>query len=105
MSKLETAKKLAKAHFQVEPHLKYVFVLKPLHDQDPKDPIRLLEVVEGTIERGFEPIAFGPDPAHGIHYPSLVIEISPAEYTSVKRDGWVRLDGHDWELGEEVQRA
>ena len=59
MSKLETARKLAKAHFQVEPHLKYVFVLKPLHDQDPKDPIRLLEVVEGTIERGFEPIAFG----------------------------------------------
>ncbi len=36
MSKLETARGLAKAHFQVEPHLKYVFVLKPLHDQDPR---------------------------------------------------------------------
>jgi hypothetical protein len=59
-SRLETARKLAKAHFQVEPHLKFVFLLKPLDDQDPNEPIRLLEVVEGTIERGFEPIALAP---------------------------------------------
>jgi len=105
MTKLETAKRLAKAHFQVEPHLQYVFLLRPLDDQDPKDPIRLLEVVEGTIERGFEPVAFAPDPARGIDYPSLVIEISPAEYKSVKREGQVRLGNHVWEIGEEVQRA
>jgi hypothetical protein len=105
MSKLETARRLAKAHFQVEPHLKFVFVLKPLHDQDPKDPIRLLEVVEGTIERGFEPIAFSPDPARGIDYPSVIIEISPEEYSSVRENGHVRLGNHDWDLGEEITRA
>lgn len=105
MSKLETARQLARAHFQVEPQLKYVFVLKPIHDQDPKDPIRLLEVVEGTIESGFEPVSFAPDPARGINYPSLVIEISPAEYQSVKKNGRIRLGDDDWEIGEEVKLA
>jgi hypothetical protein len=104
-SKLETAKRLANAHFQVEPHLKFVCVLKPLHEQDPKDPIRLLEVVEGTIERGFEPIAFAADPARGIDYPVVIIEISPEEYSSVQKNGPVRFGNHDWGLGEEIARA
>ena len=105
MGKLETARKLARAHFRVEPHLKWVFVLNPIHDQDPRDPIRLLEVVEGTLENGFEPVAFAPDPAHGINYPFQVIEISPSEYKSVRKTGQVRFGGRDWKIGEEVKRA
>jgi len=105
MSKLHTARKLARAHFKVEPHLRYVAILEPLRDDDPKDPIRLLEVVEGTIERGFQPVAFAPSEANGIEYPSLVIEISPSEYRSAKKNGMVRLGDTDWEIGEEIRRA
>jgi hypothetical protein len=104
MTKLETALRVAKAHFQVEPNLREVFVLEPLHEQDPKEPIRLLEVVEGTIERGFEPIGFAPDPARGIVYPLQVIEISPTEYKAVE-DGRIRFSNRDWKLGERVERA
>ena len=58
MNKQDTAKALAQAHFEVEPYLKRVFVLNPINGNDPNEPIALLEVVEGTIERGIEPIAF-----------------------------------------------
>ncbi len=84
-SKFETAKWLAKAHFGVEPNLMRVLLIEPLDNEDPNDPIKLLEVVEGTIERGIEPIAFTADPARGIEYPSIIVEISPTEYESILR--------------------
>jgi len=98
-SKLETAESLAKAHFAVEPNLKHIYLIEPVDDQDPNDPIKLLEVVEGTIERGIEPIAFIADPARGIEYPSIVVEISPTEYQAI-HDG--KLGYHDWTIGREL---
>jgi hypothetical protein len=100
-SKLETAKSLAKAHFGVEPNLKRICLLEPADNQDPDDPIKLLEVVEGTIERGIEPVAFTADPAHGIEYPSIVVEISPTEYEAI-RDGKLGFGNFHWTLGEEL---
>jgi hypothetical protein len=101
-TKLETAKTLANAHFQAEPNLKRIHLMQPINDQDPNDPIRLLEVVEGTIERGIEPIGFTADPARGIEYPSIIIEISPTEYKSIRTDGKVRFGNHEWTIGEEL---
>jgi hypothetical protein len=101
-SKLETAKSLANAHFQVEPNLKRIYLIQPINDQDPNDPIKLLEVVEGTIERGIEPVSFPADPARGMEYPLMIIEISPTEYKSIRTAGKVRLRNHDWTIGEEL---
>lgn len=100
-SKLETARSLANAHSEVEPSLKRVCLLIPINEQDPNDPIKLLEVVEGTIERGIEPVAFTPDPAHDVEYPSMVIEVSPSEFESLK-DRKIRLGNQDWTIGEEL---
>jgi hypothetical protein len=83
-SKLEAARSLAKAHFAVEPNLKRVCLIEPLDSEDPREPIKLLEVVEGTIERGIEPLAFTADPARGIDYPSIIVEVSPAEYEDIQ---------------------
>lgn len=99
--KRETAERLAKAHFEVEPNLKYVFLLEPINEQDPDDTIRLLEVVEGTIERGIEPIAFTADPEHGIEYPSMIVEISPREYQRI-REGKLDLGARGWKVGREL---
>ncbi|MBZ5567282.1 MAG: hypothetical protein LAN64_05455 [Acidobacteriia bacterium] len=101
-SKLETAESLAKAHFGVEPNLKRIHLIEPVDDQNPEDPIKLLEVVEGTIERGIEPVAFTADPAHGIEYPSIVIEISPTEYEAM-RAGKLGFGNHRWTIGRELQ--
>lgn len=100
-SKLETAKSLAEGHFRVEPNLKHVHLIEPMDDQDPKDPIRLLEVVEGTLAMGIEPIGFTADPARGIEYPSVIVEISPEEYNSV-RTGTIRFADRDWTIGTEL---
>ncbi len=101
-SKLETAKSLANEHFQVEPNLKRIYLIQPINDQDPRDPIKLLEVVEGTIERGIEPVSFPADPARGMEYPLMIIEISPTEYKSIRSAGKVRLGNYDWTIGEEL---
>jgi hypothetical protein len=97
-SKLDVAKKLAKAHFDVDSDVKHVYLLEPLNEKDEKDPIKLLEVVEGTLELGVEPIAFGADPARGIEYPSLIVEVSPGEYKNSRRlrDA---LKTRGWKLG------
>ena len=100
-SKLETARSLAQAHFRVEPRLTHIHLIEPLDDKDPEDPIRLLEVVEGTFARGFEPVGFVPDPGRGIEYPCIIVEISPAEY-KVVRNGKVHFGNRDWTIGEEL---
>ncbi len=102
-NKLGTAKSLAKAHFELEPDIKHIHLIEPFNDQDPSDPIKLLEVVEGMIERGIEPIGFTADPARGIGYPSIVVEISPAEYAKYKAASEHKLGYRDWRIGKELQ--
>lgn len=100
-SKSETAETLATAHFGVEPNLRRIFLLEPVSEQDPDEPIKLLEVVEGTIERGIEPIAFPADPAHGIDYMSMIVEISPREFRDIC-DGKLNLGDRGWMIGKEL---
>lgn len=100
-SKLETAAELAKKHFGVEPYLKRIFLLEPVDEGDPDEPIKLLEVMEGTLERGIEPIGFVPDPAHGIEYPVVIVDISPNEFEAI-REGKLVLDNEGWTIGKEL---
>jgi hypothetical protein len=100
-SKMETAKSLAEGHFRVDPYLRHVHLIEPMDEQDPKDPIRLLEVVEGTLAMGIEPIGFPADSARGIEYPSMIVEISPDVYENV-RTGIIRFADRDWTIGTEL---
>ena len=100
-SKLETAKRLAKDHFRVEPNLKHIYLLDPVNEHDPSDPIKLLEIVKGTMERGIEPIGFAADPDRGIEYPFLIVELSPKEYRGI-RDKTLRFQENVWTVGIEL---
>jgi hypothetical protein len=100
-TKEETARTLARIHFANEPNLKHVRLLEPINENDPRDPIKLLEVVEGTLERGIEPIAFPADPARGVEYPVLIVEVSPREYLAIKNDRQ-GLGQHGWTMGKEL---
>ena len=100
-TKLETATDLARKHFGVEPFLKHIFLIEPLAELDPDEPIKLLEVVEGTIERGIDPVGFVADPAHGIEYPVVIVDISPDEFEAI-REGKLALDNGDWTIGKEL---
>jgi len=101
ITKRETANKLAKAHFEVEPYLKKIFLLEPINEHEPDEPIKLLEIVDGTLELGLEPITFTPDPERGINYPSMIIEISPREYQSIC-EGKLNLNERGWKIGCEL---
>ncbi len=56
-----------------------------------------------TPPTGIQPLFFRADPAAGIPFPTMVIEITPEEYQALQRgdlklpNGW-RLD-HDLDLG------
>ena len=100
-TKEETAEALARIHYANEPNLKHVHLLEPMNEDDPRDPIKLLEVVEGTLERWIEPIAFPADAARGIEYPVLIVEVSPKEYLAIKNDP-EGLRKHGWSMGREL---
>ena len=100
-SKLDTARSLAKAHFANEPSLTHIHLLEPLNEHDRRDPIKLLEVLEGTIERGIEPIAFPANPGLGIDYPVLIIEVSPKEYEDIQQNP-AALTSQGWTMGNEL---
>ena len=82
LEKLNTAKRLATMHMRIDQDVKGVYLIEAedLEEDLPQEPIKLLEVVEGTPEVGIEPIGFPSDPGRGIAYTSVIVEISPAEF-------------------------
>lgn len=105
LTKDEEAKELARKHYQVEAGLTHVIRIGGSAEVElrPNEPIKLLEVNENTIPAGIMPIQFGPSPASGVHYPSVIVEVTPDEYERI-RTGELRLpDG--WTLGEEIPKT
>ena len=70
-------------HFQVEPGMEQIFrILSPKEDE-PDEPIKLLEVSRDTFETGrVDTLTFAA--SGDITYPSRVAIITPEEYQSIK---------------------
>ena len=69
--------------FEVEPGLRAIYRLE---GADPNDHrIKLLEVNKQTVPTGIVPVGFPAHPASGVHYPSVVIEVTPQEYEAIQR--------------------
>ena len=94
--KANVAKELARMHFQIEPGLTRVFRCSGSADIEFRrnEPIKLLEVNVGTVASGIMPLRFGPLPASGINYPSVIIEVTPDEFERIESkkeklpEGW-----------------
>jgi hypothetical protein len=97
---MEEAAALARAHYEVEPGLRAIYRLE---GPDPDDlRIKLLEVNEQTVPTGIVPVGFPPHPASGLHYPSVVIEVTPQEYEAIRSK---RLDlPAGWEVRDVYER-
>jgi hypothetical protein len=94
---------LARAHYEVEPGLRAIYRLE---GPDPNDlRIKLLEVNEQTVPTGIVPVGFAPHPASGLHYPSVVIEVTPQEYEAIRHKqlnlpaGWEVRDSYERPAG------
>jgi hypothetical protein len=96
----DEAQRLAEIHYEVEDGITQIFrITRPEVDENrPDEPIKLLEVSESTIATGIMSLRFGPAPDHGIHHASLIVEVTPEEFSLIEA-GSLRLP-EGWSLGE-----
>lgn len=102
--KAEVARELAKKHYQAEAGLQRIFRLSGSAEVEvsPVEPIKLLEVNANTVPSGVLPVQFGPAPASGIPYPSVIVEVSPEEFQKIQQEELKLPKG--WQLGEEMPK-
>ncbi|HKY41318.1 MAG TPA: hypothetical protein VJN18_35540 [Polyangiaceae bacterium] len=92
-TKDETVRELAAWHFGVEPELTQVIRIVGENENEPDEPIKLLEINAATVSTGsVEPFAFAPSAS--VPFPTLIAEVSPEEFEKISRqelrlpDGW-----------------
>ena len=96
MSKDEVAHKLAHAHRAVDPGITDVYrILAPGCESSESEPIKLLEINVSSTASGIIPIGMPAHAPSGIPYPSVIMEIAPAEFEEVRQgklplpNGWL----------------
>src|SRR5438067_2523387 len=104
-SRDSVARELAEAHYSVEPGIVRIvrLVAPAVRESASGEPVKLLEVNENTTADGIRPVYFGPHPAKGITYPSVIVEVTPEEFDQIRREPG--LLPNDWRLGEEFPRT
>jgi hypothetical protein len=102
--KASAALTLASKHYDIEAGLTQIFRIVGAGEAeaDPNEPIKLLEVNEATVSAGVLPLHFGALPERGIPFPSIIIEVTPAEFARIKRQQLKLPQG--WAIGEELLR-
>ena len=89
-----------RAHYEVEPGLRAIYRLE---GPDPNDlRIKLLEVNEQTVPTGIMPVGFAAHPPSGLHYPSVVIEVTPEEYEAIQHKELTLPTG--WQIRDLYER-
>jgi len=102
MERAAVARELARKHYEVEAGLTQVFLIADqAHAEGVRsEPIKLLEVNADTVASGIMPLHFGPAPASGIPYPSIIIEVTPEEFDKIHSNEMKLPEG--WKIGEEL---
>lgn len=91
-NKDDYARQLAAAHSEWDRGVSKVVRLVSDREGDAEEPIKLLELNMHTVEAGILPVYFGP--SDDFPYPSVIVEVTPAEFSKVANgesqlpDGW-----------------
>mgnify|MGYP001103580782 CR=1 FL=1 len=103
-TKDEEALELARKHYEIESGLIRIFRVTASADVElkPTEPIKLLEVNENTVPSGIMPIHFGPSPASGLHYSSIILEVTPDEFERIRNQQLTLPRG--WTVGDSIPR-
>jgi hypothetical protein len=98
------AEELALWHYKIEEGLTHIFHITEVATSRSgvSEPIKLLEVNANTPETGIMPLHFGPAPASGIPYASVIIEVSPNEFERIRSNELKLPEG--WAVGAEIPR-
>ena len=102
--KVEVAKELARKHYQIESGITQILHFSHRDDIEiiRTEPIKLLEVNQNTVASGVMPLYFGPAPASGIPFSSVIVEVTPDEYLKILSHEMKLPAG--WDHGEEMPR-
>jgi hypothetical protein len=94
------ARSLARKHYEAEDGLQRIFRITGSAELEmrPVEPIKLLEVNTNTVPSEILPVSFGPAPASGIPYASVIVEVSPEEFAKIQTYELTLPKG--WLLGE-----
>jgi hypothetical protein len=103
--KATASRVLAEKHYALDDGLTQIFRItdKAQVEAGRNEPIKLLMVNENTVEYGVMPLHFGPVPAIGIPYPSILIEVTPNEFQKIQSHELELPKG--WEVEEELPRS
>jgi len=103
-TKEQEALELARKHYEIETGLTRIYRIHGAWDVEarPNEPIKLLEVNENTVPSGILPIQFGPSPSLGLHYPSIIVEVTPDEFHQIE-SRQLQLP-HGWTIGDPILR-
>jgi hypothetical protein len=98
----EDARILAESHYKIEPEITQIFRIAGESETLPVDPIKLLEVNQSSIPSGIMPLCFDAVPASGIHFPSIIIEVTPEEFEKIQTRDLPLPNG--WTIGSPIPR-
>jgi hypothetical protein len=103
--KAAAAKVLAKRHYEIEPGLTRIIRCSGSAEVEmrPTEPLKFLEVNRDTVAAGIMPLGFGPAPASGIPFPSIIVEVTPEEFENIKNRDLLLPAG--WETEEELPKS
>ena len=103
-TKNDTAQMLADRHFDLEPEMVHIYRLVGSAEIESRDdePIKLLEVNDGTVSAGILPLHFGPMPNIGVHFSTIIVSVTPEEFRRIEAQELKLPMG--WKLGAELPR-
>ncbi len=98
------AQELAQRHYQIEEGITQIIRLNQAAEVEARatEPIKLLEINANTVPSGVMPLFFGPEPDVGIHFPSVIVEVTPDEFEKIKRHELKLPEG--WRLGSAIPK-
>ncbi len=98
-SKDDVARDLGRSHADPGSGVLAVYRLVAPKEDDDEEPVKLLEVNENTVERGVEPLFFGPHRTTG-GFPLVVVDVTPREFDLILKNQ-LPLP-HGWKLGPKL---
>jgi hypothetical protein len=90
-------------HFRIEVGLEHIVIIRGSNFDDPRDPIKLLEVNANTLPTGsVEPFSFSP--TADVPFVTEIAEITPEEYRRLQQKELALPPGWTLEGAEDKQR-
>ncbi len=97
----QMAEELAEAHYSGGMEVDEIYRLDSDVESDDKT-VRLLEITPDTVPAGIAPVVLGTHSASGMIYPSVVVTVTPEEFTDELRERLRREYG--WTVGRKYQK-